>query len=318
MAQRSRVWKRRSASQEGHHDVAQGPAHHRRARDRRGQERADLDVAGEGRLHVVRGELPERLGGHQEAGGDPDVAGGGVSRHRPDLLHPAAHERQAVEAEDGDAVGEVRQPRPADEGEGQEHGALEKDEAEPQPRVRRGGAPHHPGHRQHPAAQHERVDGEDRPAAEPLAEGDRRPGQGLGAQRLDDPRADLAGQGVHGHQHRGHHDQEVGGVERGEGEEVQEDGLLGGGGVGADVAAHEVEPDAEEDDEGGAEDERRRQDPAPPGLGEGEPGDDGDDTPGPSRASGRRPPAAAHPRMGASPITSRKISSSDGRRAAKW
>ena len=185
---------------EGERDehVAHRPPHHGRARHRERGEGPDADVPHERGLHVVGGQLPERLAGDEEARPDPDVARGRVARERADLLHPAADEGEAVEAEDGHAVREGREAGAAEERQGQQHRALEQEEREAEGGVRRGVAADEARHEQHAAAQERRVEGQDRPAAEPLAEGDRPARHRLRAERLDDAGADLPRQRVHG------------------------------------------------------------------------------------------------------------------------
>jgi hypothetical protein len=104
------------------------------------------------------------------------------------------------------------------------------------------------------------------------------------------------GQGVHGDQHRRHHDEDVRGVERGHHHEAHHEALLRRRAVGPDVAGDEVEAEREEEHEGGPQDEGGGEDAPAARLGQGEVRDRED---------------------GPHPTTSRNTSSSERRRAAR-
>ena len=88
-------------------------------------------AAGQVGVEEGKGFFPQDFAGHDQAGDDADVHGRFVPQQRPNLLHPAADEGDAVHHKSHNPVGERGEARTAGNGQGQHNPALQHHQSHP-------------------------------------------------------------------------------------------------------------------------------------------------------------------------------------------
>src|SRR5690606_9918076 len=164
---------------------------------------------GNGRLDLVRGQLPHRVAGYQDAAGDAEADHRVIVERGADLFDQPAGQRQAIEHEDDDTVGHRREDRRAEHRQAEQNGRDENHQRQAGQHIRRGVVADEPRGGDHRGEHQSDVDHDHRQEAEVLAGDDLPARERLGRNDVQGTSLDLAGDRADRREDRHHPGQEV-------------------------------------------------------------------------------------------------------------